>query len=172
MREKERELFEKRKKKIVKIIIILIILSSLFLIVKSALQIEKISEEVSEIHKEIIIEKEENKEEERHERLLNCISFLESGDKKVVILDSNNKYSYGEYQLQRETIQDFYKRYQGIEITLQEAEEIAMNSIQSRELTKSMIVEYGLIDKWWNTKNKIIEGKCANFEADEINNYN
>ena len=47
-----------------------------------------------------------------------------------------------------------------------------MNSIQSRELTKSMIVEYGLIDKWWNTKNKIIEGKCANFEADEINNYN
>ena len=116
-------------------------------------------------------EKIDGMEEDRHERLLDCISFLESNDRKAVVLDSNNKYSYGEYQLQRETIQDFYKRYKGIEITLKEAEEIAMNSIQSRELIKSMIVDYGLIDKWWNTKNKIIEGRCVNFEADEINNY-
>jgi len=112
-----------------------------------------------------------NLEEERHERLLDCIGFLESTNKNTVILDSNNKYSYGEYQLQRETIQDFYKRYKGIEITLKEAEEIAMNSIQSRELVKSMIVDHRLIDKWWNTKNKIIEGRCANFQADEINLY-
>lgn len=112
-----------------------------------------------------------NLEEERHERLLDCIGFLESTNKNTVILDSNNKYSYGKYQLQRETIQDFYKRYKGIEITLKEAEEIAMNGIQSRELIKSMIVDYGLIDKWWNTKNKIIEGRCVNFEADEINLY-
>lgn len=116
-------------------------------------------------------EKIDGMEEDRHERLLDCIGFLESTNKNTVILDSNNKYSYGEYQLQRETIQDFYKRYKGIEITLQEAEEIAMNSIQSRELAKEMIIEYGLIGKWHTTVGKIANGKCANFEADEINNY-
>lgn len=152
--------------------IILIVFGTGFLVAKADKAFEDFEKsekerKLQEIHDLQV----KNLEEERHERLLDCIGFLESTNKNTVILDSNNKYSYGEYQLQRETIQDFYKRYKGIEITLKEAEEIAMNSIQSRELVKSMIVDHRLIDKWWNTKNKIIEGRCANFQADEINLY-
>lgn len=105
-------------------------------------------------------------EEDRMNRLLNCVEFFEStNNPNIIVLDSNKQYSYGLYQFQLSTIRDYYPTS-----TVAELKRIALSPTSSRLLARR-IIEDGKLYKWYNTTKKIEQGQCKNFEPDEVNNY-
>lgn len=131
------------------LIIIFIIISGIFIVETTTM-----SEEYP-INMEI--------QNDRMERLLDCMSFLESGNRDhLVILDTNNKYSYGILQFQIDTIKQFS--------TTTDPIALALDPIKSRQLAKEMILK-GYINRWYTTVQKIKNEKCPNFRADETMNY-
>lgn len=91
------------------------------------------------------------------DRLSNCES---GGRSQITILDSNNKYSYGEFQFQLETFMKYGKQY-GIlpdEFTNNEGLLIIHNSSVQRAIAQHMIDD-GLTYHWKNCVRKL--GKPA-----------
>lgn len=166
----------RRKKKLVNIYIMfgaLFILILLYNLDKSINNhINKLDQEVK-INNQINIENQLKQiEEDRRNRLLDCITFLESNDKNTIILDSNNQYSYGLYKFQLVTLKDEYPN-----LSNKELENIAMDKVQARSVAYKMIFEDKKLRKWGSinipksTVWKIANGRCSNFEPDELNNY-
>lgn len=101
--------------------------------------------------------------EDRMERLLNCLSFLESGNRpEIIIVDTNSKLSIGLYQFQIDTVKQFS--------TTTNPKALALDPIASRQLAKEMI-EKGKINRWYTSVQKIKNGLCEDLEPDELNNY-
>lgn len=152
----------KQLKKIIIIIIFIILagLASLASYSRAEGDIEIIKEEEVKINDKIIIN-------EREDRILSCLAFLESSNREYIkVLDSNNKYSYGLYQFQLSTLKDIYPS-----LSNEELEKIALDPIQSKEIARKLIFEKGEWWRWGNTIKKMEAEKCPNMEADELNNY-
>lgn len=110
-----------------------------------------------------IIDQDRQIENNRMERLLDCLSFLESGNRPdIIIIDTNSKLSIGLYQFQIDTVKQFS--------TTTNPRALALDPVASRQLAKEMILE-GKINRWYTSVQKIKRGVCQNFEPDEINNY-
>lgn len=83
----------------------------------------------------------------------------ESGGRKeedgIVILDSNNKGSYGPLQFQRTTVIHYYKLMTGKDINGRDAIILALQGDKARELAKYVIFETknGVAKDWVNCSN-------------------
>lgn len=80
-----------------------------------------------------------------------CESAGHTPEEGIVILDTNNKMSFGVLQLQKDHIKNFYKKLYGKEVSGQEAVIIAITPEMARSLTKDVLfqVEDGWRE-WYN----------------------
>lgn len=138
---KEKEV-AKRQRWIYRLIAIFIVLFIYFSFQQLDRNINRVIEEVS---KEIQVIEKENQEardlqikKENEDKVLNCLSFLETDHKNIKVLDSNNTYSYGQYQFQLSTLKDIFP-----DLTNEELRQIAMDETQAKEIARKMIFEKG-----------------------------
>jgi hypothetical protein len=143
-----------------------IIIIAVFIFLVSLSGYEKAEGDINTIKKEVTVN-DYKIINEREEKILSCLAFLESSNREYIkVLDSNNQYSYGLYQFQLSTLKDIYPS-----LSNEELEKIALDPVKSKEIARKLIFEKGEWWRWGNTIKKMEAGKCPNMEADELNNY-
>ena len=97
-----------------------------------------------------------DKIEEMKGDVLDRLSKCESGGKDskngIDTIDTNNKVSYGIFQFQKSTVQHYYKKMTGNEISGKDAILLALDDEKSRQLAKWIIFETdnGSGKDWFN----------------------
>jgi len=88
-------------------------------------------------------------------RLMACESAGYSEDDGIVILDSNDKHSFGQFQFQKKTIQHYMDKLYGQKVTGKEAVLLALDTARARSLAEDIIwKEEGGIFNWENCAKK------------------
>jgi hypothetical protein len=96
------------------------------------------------------------KEESERNQILKTLAMHESlGGQKRKILDTNNKYSYGLYHFQVDTVIDMYRRYYKINITPERALEIANDDELATKLATDAIFKFNEKYHWLNSFKKM-----------------
>lgn len=90
------------------------------------------------------------------DELEKCESAGHSEDDGIIIFDSNDKASIGQYQFQKATVAHYYQVLYGEKITGKQSVEIALDKTKARKLAYDIIfkTENGL-KNWINCSNKI-----------------
>lgn len=91
---------------------------------------------------------------------VDLLQKCESGGRKVedgiVVLDTNNRGSYGPLQFQRDTVVYYHKKLYGETITGQEAIIFALKEDTARQLAKDVLFQVdGSWKEWYNCSKKL-----------------
>lgn len=85
--------------------------------------------------------------------LKKCESQGHTEDDAIIIMDTNNKLSYGLYMFQRDTVTHYYKTLYQKDITKKEAVEIALDEQKAEQLARDILFTVGARD-WYNCSKK------------------
>jgi hypothetical protein len=102
----------------------------------------------------------DEKLKEMKAEVLDTLSKCESGGKKeedgIVILDTNNKGSYGIFQWQKTSVQHYFQMKTGKPISGKDAIILALDPEEARKLAEYVIFETksGVINDWTNCSKK------------------
>jgi len=112
--------------------------------------------EAMEMLKDTLSVKIEELQNEVLDDLRNCESQGYNEDDGIIIFDSNNKASIGQWQYQKDTVIHYYKTLYGKDITRKESVLIALDDDKARQLTKDIIftTDNGYRN-WLNCSNKL-----------------
>lgn len=127
----------------------------------------KLNKEIvyKQIEKEVILDNLTAKVNELKGSLIKDLKQCESGglteDDGLVTFDphpTNKKVqvpSFGLYQFKKSTVQFYYSKFYGKDITGLEAIQIALSEERSAELTSDIIFKDGALDNWYNCSKKL-----------------
>jgi len=100
--------------------------------------------------------------------ILDCLAEIETNNRNIKVIDSNNKISIGVYQFQLSTLKDIYPTLNNNEL-----QAIALDPTQAKEIARTLLFEKGEWWRWGNSIRKMFQGKCKHldFEPDLLNSY-
>ena len=103
---------------------------------------DKLETKVEQLKKEVIA------------KLKNCESNGFDEDDALIVFDTNKKASVGEFQFQRNTVINYYKKLYGKTITAKEATHIALDTDKASELAMDIIFNDKGLGNWGNCARK------------------
>ena len=145
--------------------IILIVFGTGFLVAKADKAFKDFEKSLNERKLKELNEIEKQKKEDT---ILDCLAEIETNNRNIKVIDSNNKISIGVYQFQLSTLKDIYPTLNNNEL-----QAIALDPIQAKEIARTLLFEKGEWWRWGNSIRKMFQGKCKHldFEPDLLNSY-